>query len=136
MFHRSVFFVAFTALAIGIVGGATANAQYYYSAPAYSPALAANAYYGQPYGYYNKWFTGSPPTFREYSAAANRGPNQAFVRARNQATGSRPGRGVSSARRRDDILRAKAYTQARGFTCSNGPVRGLWGAAIRSAARD
>ena len=135
MFHRRDLFVAFTALAIVIGSGATANAQYY-SAPVYSPELAANAYYGQPYGYYNKWFAGSPPTFREYSAAANRGPNQAYVRARNQVTGSRPGRGVSSARRRDDILRAKAYTQARGLTWRNGPVRGLWGAALRSAARD
>ena len=128
MFRRRDFFVAFTALAIGIGGGVTANAQYqsstYYSAPAYSYGPVSSGYYGSPYGPYNKWFTGPSPTFRDYSAAnsANRGPNVAIARARNQATGLthqnglisgfRGGSRVSAARKRDDILRAQAFTQA------------------------
>ena len=142
MYHRRDFFVAFTALAIGMGGGVTANAQYqsstYYSAPAYSYGPVSNGYYGNPYGAYNHWFTGPSPTFRDFSAAnaANRGPNVAIARARNQATGLTPQNGlirgfrggsrVSAARKRDDILRVEAFTQARGLTFRNGPVRGLW----------
>ena len=125
----------------------------YSSAPSYYAPSSNQAYYNNrnvrfrdPYTQYNNWYTVSPPTYREcLNAGRYDGPNEQYARAFNNANGVSYRHGlrsgfnrlsVSSARERDDILRARAFTESRGLTWNNGLIRGYLGAAIRSSARD
>ncbi|MDB4766775.1 hypothetical protein OAG71_03705 [bacterium] len=121
-----------------------------YSTPAYSNTRIINARppvrFRDPYTSYNNWYT-TPPTFREYNRAQQSiGPNQNYSIQFNRANGLnyrngivaglRGGLNSSAARDRDEILRARAFTESRGLTWNNGPVRGYLGYAIRRSARD
>lgn len=130
-----------------------------YSTPTYSTPATTTSYYGQvstpvynnpnvrfrdPSAHYSNWYGVAQPSYSDYRYDQRfDGPNERYARAYNAANGysyrngfwaGRGGMSVVKAVERDDLLRGQAFTQSRGFTFSNGLIRGAIGMMIRPAA--